>query len=207
MPVGRLHVVTDARPGRRPLEVVRAALSAGAPVVQVRAKQASDRELFDLAGRVSGLCTAAGAQCIVDDRPDIALAVRAAGAHLGADDLPVDAARRVVGPAFVLGATTRGPTEARAAVAHGASYVGVGPAYATATKDGLPAPVGPAGVRAVAAAVAVPVVAIGGVTAQRVPELLAAGAHGVAVVSEVSDAADPAEAVRRLLRALGEPAA
>jgi len=76
-----------------------------------------------------------------------------------------------------------------------------------AEKAGLPEPVGPAGVRSVAMAVAVPVIAIGGVTAQRVPELVAAGAHGVAVVSEVADAADPAEAVRRLLRALGQAAA
>jgi thiamine-phosphate pyrophosphorylase len=204
--IGRLHVITDARAGRPSLEVVRAALSAGAPVVQVRAKQTSDRALYELACRVVDLCTEAGAQCIVDDRPDVALAVRATGAHLGAEDLPVHAARRVVGPTLVLGATTRDPAGARELVAEGATYLGVGPAYPTATKDGLPHPLGPSGVAAVASAVTVPVIAIGGVTADRVPDLVEAGVHGVAVVSEVSEAADPAAAVRRLLQALGESA-
>ncbi|MDQ1628230.1 MAG: thiamine-phosphate pyrophosphorylase [Actinomycetota bacterium] len=207
MSVGRLHVITDTRPGRPTVEVVRAALSAGAPVVQVRAKQAGDRELFDLACRVVDLCRASGAQCLVDDRTDIALAAAAAGAHLGAQDLPVHAARRIVGPAFVLGATARDPAGARELVAQGATYLGVGPAHLTNTKAGLPEPLGPAGVGAVAGAVTVPVIAIGGVTADRVPALVAAGAHGVAVVTEVSDAADPAAAVSALLRALGDGAA
>lgn len=204
VPVGRLHVITDTRPDRAPVDLARAALSVGAPVVQVRAKQASDRMLFDLACRLVDLCAEAGAQCIVDDRPDIALAAHAAGAHLGADDLPVHAARRVVGSAFVLGATTRDPVRARHLVAQGASYLGVGPAFSTTTKEGLPEPLGPSGIGTVASAVTVPVIAIGGVTAERVPELVAAGAHGVAVVTEVSNAADPAAAVARLLRALGE---
>ncbi len=207
MPIGRLHVITDARPGRDPIAVVRAALSAGTPVIQVRAPSASGRELYDLAVRVLHLCQAHGAQCLVDDRPDVALAVGAAGAHLGADDLPLAATRRMVGPAFILGATARGPDEARARVADGASYLGVGPAFATATKSGLPEPIGVATLAQVVEAVTVPVIAIGGVSAERVPELLAAGVHGVAVVSQVSDAADPAAAVRALLRALGQVAA
>lgn len=201
--IGRLHVVTDARAGRDPLTVVRGALSAGAPVVQVRAKDGTDRELYDLAGRVAALCVAAGASCVVDDRPDVALAVGAAGTHLGATDLPLDAARRVVGPGHLLGGTAREPLAAGALVAAGADYLGVGPAYATRTKDGLPEAIGPAGVAAVAAAVRVPVLAIGGITADRVPALLAAGAHGVAVVGAIADAADPAAATRALLAALG----
>ena len=202
MTLGRLHVLTDAREGRRPLEVVAAALSAGAPVIQVRAKRVTDRAYFDFATRVAQLCGGAGALCVVDDRPDVALAVGAGGTHLGADDLPLQAARRVVGTDHVLGGTTREPAGARALVAEGADYLGVGPAYATTTKDGLPDPLGPEGVGAVAAAVDVPVIAIGAVTAERVPALLAAGAHGVAVVGAVSDAADPAAAVRTLLELL-----
>jgi len=207
MLVGRLHVVTDTRPGRRPLEAVRAALGAGAPVVQVRAKTATDRELYDLTVRVARLCDTAGALCLVDDRPDVAVAAGAAGVHLGADDLPLHAARRVLGPVPTIGATARDPATARALVAEGASYLGVGPAYPSATKAGLPDPLGPAGVGAVAGAVDVPVVAIGGIVSGRVPELIAAGAYGVAVVSEISDAADPAAATRRLLRALDRAAA
>lgn len=202
-PVGRLHVVTDTRPGRRPVDTVAAALAAGAPVVQVRSKTGTDRQLYDLARRVLALCRDHGATCLVDDRLDVALAVGADGVHLGAHDLPVDAARRLLGVAAVVGGTAREPATAAAAVAAGASYLGVGPAYATTTKAGLPAPLGPAGVAQVARAVDAPVVAIGGVTAGRVPELLAAGAHGVAVVGAVSDAAEPFEATRALLRAIG----
>lgn len=200
--IGRLHVLTDTRDGRDALAVVAAALSAGAPVVQVRSKDGTDRQLFDLAARVVELCRPTGALCLVDDRVDVALAVGAGGTHLGAHDLPLAAARRLAGPDHVLGGTAREPVLAQALVADGATYLGVGPAYATATKDGLPDALGPAGVQAVARAVDVPVVAIGGVTVDRVPELRAAGAHGVAVVAALSDAADPAAATRALLQAL-----
>ncbi|MGW0436181.1 thiamine phosphate synthase [Micromonospora sp. NPDC003197] len=203
--LGRLHLVTDTRPGRDPLTVVRAALSAAGPdlVVQVRVEDtASDREAYELTVRVIEMCAEAGALCLVNDRLHVALAVGAAGGHVGAEDLPVAAARRVLGPAAVLGATARDPDAALRAVVAGASYLGVGPCHATTTKDGLPPPIGPAGVRTVAAAVDVPVVAIGGVTVERVPELLAAGAYGVAVVGAVSSAADPARVVATLLGAL-----
>jgi len=200
--LGRLHVVTDTRPGRDPLRTVAAALDAGAPVIQVRAKGATDAELYELAGRVTDLCAAHDACCIVNDRPDVALAVDAGGAHVGRGDLPVAAARRLLGPARVLGATARDAATAAAHEAAGASYLGVGPAYATATKAGLPAPLGPDGVGAVAGAVGIPVVAVAAVTVERVAPLLAAGAYGVAVISAVSDAEDPARATEDLLAAL-----
>jgi thiamine-phosphate pyrophosphorylase len=137
---------------------------------------------------------------------DVALAAGAAGTHVGADDLPVDAVRRIAGPGHLIGGTARDPLRAVELVAAGADYLGVGPAYPTPTKSGLPAPLGPSGVAAVARAVRVPVIAIGGVTAGRIPELLAAGARGVAVVAAVSEAADPAAATRKLLNALdGRP--
>lgn len=204
--LGRLHLITDTRPGRDPLAVLRAALPVARAelVVQVRVTDdATDREAYDLARRVVALCARYDATCLVNDRLHVALAVGAAGGHVGADDLPVGAARRVLGSRAVLGATAREPGTAAEAVAAGASYLGVGPCNATSTKDGLPAPIGPAGVRAVAAAVNVPVVAIGGVTAADVPALLAAGAYGVAVVGALSGAADPARATAELLGALG----
>lgn len=200
--LGRLHVLTDTRDGRDAVAVVQAALSAGAPVVQVRCKDGTDRELHDLAERVARLCDQAGALCLVDDRVDIALAVGAGGTHLGAHDLPIAAARRVAGPDHVLGGTARDPHLARELVAAGADYLGVGPASATSTKSGLPEPLGVAAVGAVATAVEVPVIAIGGVTVEHVPALLAAGVHGVAVVTAVSAAPDPAAATRALLAAL-----
>ncbi|MEU7869712.1 thiamine phosphate synthase [Dactylosporangium sp. NPDC049140] len=190
--IGRLHLVTDTRPGRNALEVVAAALRAGFDVVQVRPEDAvTDREAYELTVRVLAMCRELGRTCLVNDRLHIAVAAGADGGHVGADDLPVAAARRVLGPHAILGATARNPETARRAVADGASYLGVGPAFATTTKTGLPDAIGPAGVRAVAEAVRVPVVAIGGVTAARAGELFAAGAHAVAVVGAVSGAADP----------------
>ncbi|MET7877043.1 thiamine phosphate synthase [Micromonospora sp. DT68] len=203
--LGRLHLITDTRPGQDPLTVVRAALTAARAdlVVQVRVEDsATDREAYDLARRVLALCTPYGATCLVNDRLHVALAVGAAGGHVGADDLPVAAGRRVLGPTGVLGATARAPETAIAAIAAGADYLGVGPCHATTTKTGLPDPIGPSGVRAVVDAVDVPVIAIGGVTAARVPALRDAGAYGVAVVGAVSAAADPAQAAAELLRAL-----
>ncbi|MGY5883026.1 thiamine phosphate synthase [Modestobacter lacusdianchii] len=201
-PLGGLHVLTDAAGGPRALAAVAAAVAAGAPVVQVRAKGCTDRVLHDFARAVVEICRPAGVTCLVNDRVDVALAVGADGTHLGEHDLPLAAARRVAGPGHLLGGTARDPERARLLVAEGADYLGVGPAFATTTKTGLPDPIGPAGVAAVAAAVPVPVVAIGGVTAARVGELLAAGAAGVAVVGAVSTAADPGAATGELLRAL-----
>jgi thiamine-phosphate pyrophosphorylase len=196
-------VLTDARAGRDALATTTAAVCAGAPVIQVRAKGLTDRELLDFATRVVDLCATWGATCLVNDRVDVALAAGAHGTHLGADDLPVDAVRRIAGPGHLIGGTARDPRRAAALVAAGADYVGVGPVYRTATKLGLPQPLGPAGIAAVAGAIAVPVIAIGGIGVEQVPELLAAGAHGVAVVAAISEAADPAAATIALLRALG----
>jgi thiamine-phosphate pyrophosphorylase len=201
--IGRLHVLTDARGGRAALHAVTAAVAGGAPVVQVRHKDCTDRELHDFAARVVGICAGTATSCIVNDRVDVAIAVGADGTHLGADDLPVAAARKVAGPGHLIGGTARDPVRARQLVAEGADYLGVGPAYPTTTKSGLPGPLGPAGIRAVAHAVDVPVIAIGGVTAARIPELVTAGAWGVAVVGAVTGAPDPAAATRELLHALG----
>lgn len=202
-PLGRLHIITGS------LAVAQPALSAGAQVIQVRvADSTTDREAYELAGRIRELCHSYGATCLVNDRLDVALATGADGAHVGEHDLPVEASRQVLGPQAVLGATARDPATARAAFAAGASYLGVGPAYATASKDGLPAAIGPEGVGAVAAAVPeLPVIAIGGVTVDGVPALRSAGAYGVAVIGAVSNAADPAAATRALLAALAESVA
>lgn len=197
--IGRLHVVTDTRPGRDALAVVAVVLAAGADTIQVRVTDAmSDRAAYELAGRILELCRARGTTCLVNDRLHVALAIGADGAHVGADDLPVAVARRILGPDAVLGATARDPQTARRAIADGATYLGVGPAYQTSTKVGLPAPIGPEGVAAVAAATDAPVIAIGGVTAERVPALRAAGAYGVAVVGAVSEAVHPAVACAAL---------
>ena len=193
----RLHLITDSP------TVARKALAGGVDVVQVRVEDdVTDRDAYELTISIVEMCRERHATCLVNDRLHIALAAGAHGGHVGADDLPVRAARRILGPRAVLGATARDPETARRAVADGASYLGVGPAYPTTTKTGLPDPIGPAGIKAVAGAVEVPVIAIGGVTAERVPQLLAAGAYGVAVVSAINAAADPAEAAAEFRKRL-----
>ena len=209
-PLPRLHVLTDTRGGRDPLPEVLAAVRLAGPggcAVQVRAQEATDRDAFALTVRVLEVAHPAGVPVLVDDRVDVALAAGADGVHLGATDLPLGSVRALVPRGFVIGATARDAATARAAESAGADYLGVGPAHATCTKPGLPTPLGPAGVAAVVAATALPVVAIGGIDPARVPALLAVGAHGVAVVAAVSTAPDPAAAVAGLLAALSPPVA
>jgi len=200
--LGRLHYIASYKGQDEPartLALISLVLDAGVPCVQVRAKDCSDRQRYDMAERAVQLCHQVGASCIINDRVDIALAVGADGTHVGPEDLTVGAARRLLGEGPVLGASARTVVDARNAEAAGASYLGVGPCFPTSTKDGLPDPIGAAGLAAVAAAVALPVLAIGGVTADRIPELLEAGAYGVAVVGAIAMASNPARAARQLL--------
>ena len=193
----RLHVIADGAP------LADAALRGGAPAVQARIKGADDRAVLAECERIVAAAHAANATVIVNDRADIALAAGADGVHGGAEDLPVAVLRRLVGPDRLVGGTARDPDTARRHQANGASYVGVGPVYASNSKTGLPDPLGPSGVEKVAAAVDIPVIAISGITSARVPDLLDAGAHGVAVIGAVAHAADPAAAPAELLEALG----
>lgn len=171
--------------------------------MQVRIKGSSDAAVLAECQRIVAAAQNAQAVVIVNDRADIALAAGAHGVHGGADDLPVAELRILLGPNRLVGGTARDPDTALRHQDDGASYVGVGPVYATATKDGLPDPLGPTGVEKVAAAVDIPVIAIAGITASRVPELMDAGAHGVAVIGAVAHAANPAVATAELLEALG----
>lgn len=203
IPIPKLHLITPAGIDDTVLRATAGALAAGAPLVQVRTKAHSDRVRLHDAGLVRERCASLGAVCLVNDRVDLAQGVGADGVHLGDGDLPVDLARRILGDAAIIGATCRDPEAARRAVDAGASYLGVGPAYATTTKTGLPDPLGPAGIEAVAGAVDLPVIAVAGVTVDRVAELVDAGARGVAVVGAVYSAPDPVAAVQALLDALG----
>ncbi len=200
----RLHLVTLSGAPGVVVASVDAALAGGAPLVQLRAKEGSDRFRYELAREVVTRCHHAGAWCLVNDRADIALAAGADGVHLGADDLAVAAVRALVGPQLVVGATCRDPASARRAEAEGADYLGVGPAYATTTKSGLPEPIGAEGVGRVAVAVDLPVIAIGGVTVGRITELLDAGAYGVAVAGAAfaTGSAETSAATTELVAAL-----
>jgi len=194
--LGRLHVLVDS------VSLAEAALEGGAPTLQVRVKLGSDRRRFETVAAIASRCRNADVVCIVDDRADFAVAAGADGVHVGAEDLSVTAARRVVGPDLLIGATARDAQSARSLVAAGADYLGVGPAYSSTSKLDLPSPLGAEGVAAVASAVPVPVIAIAGITAARVPEMLRAGVWGVAVIGAVSHADDPREATHELVTVL-----
>jgi len=199
-----LYVVTDPRlVGDRPLEAVcAAALEGGARVLQLRDKEASTRSLLDQARRLLEICRRKGALFLVNDRVDVALAAGAHGVHLGAQDMPPAEARRLLGPEAVLGVSVRTPQEARAALEEGADYVAANLVFPTSTKTDLEGPLGLEGVRALREAVPLPLVAIGGIHAGNAPQVIRAGADGVAVVSAVMAAPDPAEAAARIRRAV-----
>jgi thiamine-phosphate pyrophosphorylase len=201
--IAKLHVVTPPGVHGRDLVTTQALLEAGAPLVQVRTKSVDDRVRLEVAGVVVGAARASGATCLVNDRVDIALAAGADGVHVGADDLPAAAARRLLGAAAVVGATCRNAEDGRRAEGEGASYLGVGPVYATSTKKGLPDPIGPRGVEAIAAAVSIPIIGISGVTADNASAVLDAGAWGVAVVAAVYGSEDPLAALNQLMEITG----
>jgi thiamine-phosphate pyrophosphorylase len=153
------------------LEAARLALRGGADIIQLREKEAKDREILSLARDLREMTHDAGALFIVNDRPDIARLAGADGVHLGQTDLPPAAARAILGPDGIIGVSTHSVEQARQAVADGADYIGVGPMFPTATK-GYSEGVGPSYIREAASVAGLPLVAIGGITPERVPEIL-----------------------------------
>lgn len=198
----RLIVITDRRLAspRSIFDVVLAALEAGAPAVQLRDKEATSRELYEQALRLREMTDRHGALLFVNDRLDVALAAGADGVHLGPDDLPIAAARRIAPPHFLIGASTDDPAAAIRAADDGADYIGCGSVFGTTTKaEAAGERIGPEGVAAVARASPVPVIAIGGVTADTATQLAGTGIAGIAAVGAIMTANDPAGAVRSLL--------
>ncbi len=199
MRLGRLHVIVGDQGRHDPVELATAAAQGGAHVVQVRLKGSTDREAFSIVSKIVDVCRAKSRTCIVNDRFGVALASEADGVHLGEDDLPVAAVRRVAGRDFIIGATARDPSTARKLESMGATYLGVGPCFETRSKEGLPPPIGLTGIQAVCKAVRIPVIAIGGIGAERVEEVLDSGAYGIAVFAAVAEAPDPRAATKLLL--------
>ncbi|MCS7234535.1 MAG: thiamine phosphate synthase [Armatimonadota bacterium] len=205
----RVYVVTDRSfRGRTHEEVARAAVAGGATALQLRDKRATGRELLLWARTLRDLARRERVLFVVNDRVDVALAAEADGAHVGDDDLPVVDVRRLLGPDRVVGASAGTVEDAVRAEREGADYLGVGPVFPTGTKPDAGAAIGVDGLRAIARAVRIPVVGIGGITADNAAEVIRAGAAGVAVISAVADADDMVQATRRLReavdRALGE---
>ena len=181
-----IYLVTDdgCLQGRALIDCVREALEGGVTLVQYRAKTASSAEMYAEALQLKALCDSFNVPLIINDRLDIAMAVGAAGVHLGQDDLPCAAARKLLGEDYLIGVSAHNPAEARAALLCGADYLGCGAVFGTATKADVQK-LGTEGLAAICKEKGLPVVGIGGVTADNYREVRAAGADGAAIVSGI----------------------
>lgn len=181
-----IYLVTDdgCLQGRALIDCVREALEGGVTLVQYRAKTASSAEMYAEALQLKALCDSFNVPLIINDRLDIAMAVGAAGVHLGQDDLPCAAARKLLGEDYIIGVSAHNPAEAKAALQSGADYLGCGAVFGTATKADVQK-LGTDGLAAICKAKGLPVVGIGGVTADNYREVRAAGADGAAIVSGI----------------------
>lgn len=196
-----IYLVTDdgCLQGRALLDCVREALEGGVTLVQYRAKTASSAEMYDEALQLKALCDSFSVPLIINDRLDIAMAVGAAGVHLGQDDLPCTAARKLLGEDYIIGVSAHNPAEAKAALQSGADYLGCGAVFGTATKADVKK-LGTEGLTAICREKGLPVVGIGGVTSDNYREVRAAGADGAAIVSGILAQPDISATVRAIAR-------
>jgi thiamine-phosphate pyrophosphorylase len=184
--------------GRSIEEALDELLRAGIKILQLRAKAMPARDFLDLARAVRALTRAHGCRFIVNDRADVALACDADGVHLGQDDLPLHAARRLL-PTKIIGISTHDRSQAKQAEEGGADYIGFGPIYGTATKETGYSARGPAMLRELRGIVAIPIVAIGGINEGNVSEVWAAGADSAAIISDILGAEHITTKVQRIL--------
>jgi thiamine-phosphate pyrophosphorylase len=192
------YAIVDPSAGHDPVELARTLLQAGAKILQLRLKDSTGRDFLAASIGIARMCREFGATFIVNDRADIAMLSDADGVHLGQKDIPLEAGRRVIGPHKLIGISTASVEMARAAEAGGADYIGFGPMYRGGLKN-IKVAQGLDNLRAVRAVVKLPIVAIGGITQATMPEVLAAGADAVAIITDVINAPAVAAKVRALL--------
>ena len=202
--IGRLHVITDTALQSKfsHLELARMAIAGGADTIQFRQKEGSTRKLIEIAQQLKQICTGMGVTFIVNDRLDVAIASDSDGVHLGQDDFPIPLARELLGESRIIGGSAVTLNEARKCLDEGADYVGFGPVYPTTSKADAGPVAGINLMKEVIDKVPLPLIAIGGVNKDNTPEVIRAGAHGIAVISAVCCQQDPEQATRELFRAL-----
>jgi thiamine-phosphate pyrophosphorylase len=202
--IGKLHVLTDTVLQSRfsHLELARMAIDGGADTIQFRQKSGSTWDMIAIARKLKELCTKAGVPLVVNDRVDVAIASDADGVHLGQEDFPIALARKLLGEDMIIGGSAVTLEDARGCLTEGADYVGFGPVYPTSSKPDASSPTGIELMKKVIRTVPLPLIAIGGIHAQNVPEVMHAGAHGIAVISAVCCQADPKQATLVLSQAL-----
>ncbi|MFI5338392.1 MAG: thiamine phosphate synthase [Candidatus Methylomirabilales bacterium] len=199
-----VYLVTDRhQTGSRDLfAVVEQALQAGVRAVQLREKDLATRDLYDLAGKLLAMTRGAGAALLINDRVDVAMALAADGVHLTRRSLPPREARSLLGPEKLIGISCHSLAEVREAEDGGVDFVVLGPIFETPSKVPFGAPLRTAILRPARATTSLPILAIGGINSMRIPEVMAAGADGVSVISAVMAAPDPAAAAAELLAAV-----
>lgn len=204
--IGKLHILTDTVLQSRfsHMEITRLAITGGADTIQYRQKSGSTREMIEIARNMKQLCSEAGVTFIVNDRLDVAIAAEADGVHLGQDDFPIPMARELLGEGRIIGGSAATLDEARKSLSEGADYVGFGPVYPTSSKDDAGPVSGIDILKQVVEIIPLPIIAIGGVGAENIPDVMRAGAHGIAVISAVCCQDDPEEATRSLYQALNK---
>jgi thiamine-phosphate pyrophosphorylase len=206
----RVYPLTDVQlSGLSQVQQVRLLSTGGASLIQLREKRMAPREFYEQAKAAVAVATPSGVKLIINDRVDIALAVGAHGVHLGQDDMPPDAARKLLGPEAVIGYSTHTIEQAIAATKLPIDYLAVGPIFATTTKSDTAPVVGLGGLRAVRQEIgSFPLVAIGGITRENAREVIQSGADSVAVISALlSNPADITKATRLLLQDLQDSSA
>jgi thiamine-phosphate pyrophosphorylase len=203
--IGRLHIITDFYLQQQisHAELAIQAIEGGADVIQFRQKRGGIRNKLIAARKLKIVCEEAGVPLIINDHLNIAQAL-GAGAHLGQDDFPLPEAREILGSEVVIGATATTAEQARQAYEDGADYIGFGPVFTTQSKFNRSSTKGVEGLAAACDAVPIPVIAIAGITSDRVQPALDAGAHGVAVLSAVATADSPKRATARIRAALDD---
>jgi thiamine-phosphate pyrophosphorylase len=201
---GRFHVLTDTclQAHFSHLELAQLAIAGGADTIQFRQKEGSTRQMIRVAQQIQELCKGAGVTFVINDRVDVAIASHADGVHLGQDDFPIPLARKLLGEEAIIGGSAGNLEEARKCLLEGADYIGFGPVYPTTSKKDAGPAAGLGLLKQIVEAIALPIVAIGGITADNAAPVIKAGAHGLAVISAVCCQNDPAEAARCLRRLL-----
>ena len=204
--MGRFHVLTDTclQTHFSHVELAELAIAGGADTIQFRQKDGPTREMIRVAEQMQALCKRAGVTFIINDRVDVAIASHADGVHLGQDDFPIPLARKLLGEEAIIGGSAGNMEEARKCLLEGADYIGFGPLYPTTSKEDAGPAAGLGLLKQVVEAIPLPIIAIGGITADNTPPVIKAGVHGIAVISAVCCQNDPTGAalcLRRLLEA------
>ena len=199
-----LYLVTDRSQtqGRDLLWVLERALDGGLKAIQLREKDLRGKELFLVAEAARKLTERYHARLLINDRIDVALAVDANGVQLGKASIPIETARKLLGPQKMMGASTHSLEEAQEAQQNGADFVLFGPVYFTPSKASYGAPQGLAALKKIVEKISLPVYAIGGINRDNIDEVKGSGSRGVALISAVMSASDPKEATREILRLL-----